>query len=297
MKSVIASLVAVAGMSVAASANIVNTQVSFLASVNGGPFTSDLNILAGQGVKRVEVVARFTYIGPGTALGFASAVFQPTVSGLVASDAAVGYVNGGLGSNVSSPSGVVADAPGQYGRISPYGRTALSSTGQAIFNHIHNGNLGAPAGRTLRIAQRSATAWVGGTGNTTGGQGVNVAQLSNVGRTASDPAFAPGSSVNVFRWGMDIDTGATLDAAFVRTLTVDAPLNGFGNRVTATSAQFPGSAIGDREVYWWGDMNASTGDLRGLAQVAQGFINIVVPSPASLALMGLGGLCVARRRR
>lgn len=296
MKSVIASLVAVAGMSVAASA-AVNTQVSFLVSVDGGPFSNNVEIAAGSGQHNVEVVARFTYVGPGVAQGFASAIFQPTVSNFGASDVALAYVNGGMGSNVSTPSGVVSDSAGQYGRINPYGRTALTSTNQAITNHIHNSSGGSPAGRFLRIAQRSATGWMGGNGNTTGGQGVAVAQLANVGRSFSDPAFAPGTSVNVFRWGMTIDAGSD-SASGARVLTVDAPIEGFGNRVGATSAQFPGSAVGDREVYWWGDMNASTGDLRGTAAVAQSFINIVVvPTPASLALMGLGGLCVARRRR
>ncbi|HYE62498.1 MAG TPA: hypothetical protein VD997_10940 [Phycisphaerales bacterium] len=173
----------------------------------------------------------------------------------------------------------------QYGRIGPFGRTALTVTSQAIFNHIHDGTNGAPAGRTLRIAQRSATSWVGAMGNTTGGQGIPVAQLANVGRTASDPAFNPSTSVNVFRWAMDLDTSVSL--GWARRLEIDAPLSGFGNRNIAT---------GDREVYWWGDLNASTGDLRGTAMVTQGFISFV-PTPASLALIGAGGMLACRRRR
>jgi hypothetical protein len=293
MKSVIASLVAVAGMSAAASA-IVNTQVDFLVSVDGGPFSSSVNITRGTGTHTVEVVARMTYVGPGQALGFASAVFQPTVSGWGTTDVALGYVNGGAGNNTTTPVGAVPDVSGQYGRISPFARTALSTV-NAIFNHIHNSSAGSPAGRWLRIAQKTATSWIGGAGNTTGGQGVAVAQLANVGRGPAEPAFNPGLSVNVFRWGMTIDSGADSPAS-ERILTINAPLDGFGNRVTTASTQFPNSAVGDREVYWWGDMNANTGDLRGTAVVGQGFINIV-PTPASLALLGLGGLCVSRRRR
>jgi hypothetical protein len=284
MKSVIASLVAVAGLSVAAVADI-NTRVDMLVSSDGLNFGSSVDLLPDTGMRTVEVLVRMTYIGTRTDVaGFASAVFQPTVSNFGGTDVALGFVNGGAGSNTSSPLGVVADAPGQYGRISPFGRTAMS-TSTAITNHLHSaGSGGAPAGSWLRIAQRQVTSWIGGTGNTTGGSGVNVAQLANVGRTAADPAFNPELSVSVFRFGMQIntDTGE-------RTLLVDAPLAGFGNRATAT---------GDREIYWWSQagLNGSSGDVRGTALVNGGTINIV-PAPASLALLGLGGLCVARRRR
>lgn len=281
MKSVIVSLVAVAGLSVAASAEV-NTNVSFTFLADGVA-TSAPVFTEGTGSHTVEVIVQMSYVGTGNALGFASAVFQPTVSNFLGSDAALGYVNNGLGSNVSVPSGVVSNDSGSYGRISPYGRTALSSTNQALFNHTNS--VGAPAGSWLRVAQRSATAWVGGTNNTTGGQGVPVAQLANVGRTASDPAFNPSiTNVAVFRFGMTINT----DVGGVRDLVVSAPLDGFGNR----------NAAGEREVYWWGDLNASTGDLRGTASVTNGLISIIpVPTPATMALLGLGGLCVARRRR
>jgi hypothetical protein len=285
MKSVIASLVAVAGLSVAALAEV-NTRMEMLVSVDGGPLSSSVDILAGSGIHNVEVVVSMSYIGSGAPVGLASVVFQPTVSnfgGSSGADAALAYANGGAGSNVSAPSGVVSDSPGQYGRISPWGRTALS-TATAITNHLHTGGSnGAPAGNWLRIAQRQVTGWIGGTGNTTGGSGVNIAQLADVGRTASDPAFNPSlSNVHVFRFGMTInaDSGE-------RVLTVDAPLAGFGNFTSTT---------GERQVYWFANMNESSGSVRGTASVAQGFINIV-PTPATMALLGLGGLCVARRRR
>ncbi len=278
MKSVILSLVAVAGLSVAANADV-NTQFNILVSADGGPFLPAAALQAGTGLHNVEVVVQATYIGTGQALGFASAVFQPTVSNFGATDVALGYVNGGAGSNTSTPPGVVADAPGQYGRIVPFGRTALSTT--TALTNFNNTDSGI---NYLRIAQRTATSFIGGTGNTTGGQGVPVAQLANVGRTASDPAFNPAVvGVSLFRFGMTIDTNTGS-----RVLTIDLPLNAFGNRNTTT---------GDREVYWWGDLNANTGDLRGTAAVAQGAISVIVPTPGSLALLGLGGLCVARRRR
>jgi hypothetical protein len=287
MKSVIASLVAVAGLSVAALAEV-NTRMEMLVSVDGGPLSSSVDILAGSGNHNVEVVVSMSYIGSGAPVGLASVVFQPTVSnfgGSSGADVALAYANGGAGSNVSAPSGVVSDSPGQYGRISPWGRTALS-TATAITNHLHTGGSGgAPAGNWLRIAQRQVTGWIGGTGNTTGGSGVNIAQLADVGRTASDPAFNPSlSNVHVFRFGMTVNANSG-----ERVLTVDAPLAGFGNFTSTT---------GERQVYWFANMNESSGSVRGTATVAQGFINIIpVPTPATMALLGLGGLCVARRRR
>jgi uncharacterized protein (TIGR03382 family) len=289
MKSVIASLVAVAGLSVAAVAEV-NTRMDMLVSVDGGAFGSSVEITEGTGLHNVEVLVSVSYIGTAAPLGLASLVFQPTVSnfgGSSGADVALAYANGGAGSNVSVPSGVVSDSPGQYGRISPWGRTSLTSS-TAIFNHLHTGgSAGAPAGNWLRVAQRQITSWIGGTGNTTGGSGVNIAQLADVGRTASDPAFnAALSNVHVFRFGMTIDSGSADGVG--RTLTVDAPLDGFGNRNTA----------GERQVYWFGSMTESSGTIRGTALVNAGSINIIpIPTPATMALLGLGGLCVARRRR
>lgn len=286
MKSVIVSLVAVAGLSVAAAAEV-TTRMDMLVSTDGVNFSNSVDLAEGSGLQTVEVLVRMTYIGTRTDVaGFASAVFQPTVSNWRASDVALAFANGGAGSNTSVPSGVVADAPGQYGRISPWGRTAMSTT-TAITNHIHLASGGVnqpPSGTFLRIAQKQVTSWIGGTGNTTGGSGVNVAQLANVGRTAADPAFNGELSVSVFRFGIQVDTLGE------RTLLVDAPLAGFGNRDSTT---------GERQVYWWSQagLNGTSGDVRGTAEVFGSAINVVIPAPASLALLGLGGLCVARRRR
>jgi uncharacterized protein (TIGR03382 family) len=283
MKSVIASLVAVAGMSVAANA-VVNTSVVFQTSSDGTNWfggTHDYN--AGTQVMSRALV---TYTGTGTPFGLASFVFQPTVSNAIAADTMSAFINGGVGSNTSSPSGVISGGQltdtTSFGRVSPWGRSATASS-SAIrgFFHTNPNNDGI---NYLRIAQTQVTSWIGGTGNTTGGSGVNIAQLSNVGRTTSDPAFNPSlSSVYVFKFGFTADaTGGD------RNMVIDAPLAGFGNRNTTT---------GDREVYWWGDMNEASGSIRGTAAVTTATAHILVPTPASLALLGLGGLAVGRRRR
>jgi uncharacterized protein (TIGR03382 family) len=273
MKSVIASLVAVAGIAVAANADI-NTRVDMLVSSDGTNFSPEITVAPGA---TVQVLVSVSYTGTAAPLGLASMVFQPTVSNFSAT--ALGFVNGGAGSNTSSPSGVISDSSGNYGRISPWGRTAMT-TATAI-TAFDNTSVGQPAGNWLRIAQRQVTSWIGGAGNTTGGSGVNIAQLANVGRTASDPAFNPSTqNVHVFRFGFTVDAGALDD------MIVDAPAAGFGNRDSTT---------GERQVYWWADLTESSGSIRGGADVHTATVHI--PSPASLALLGLGGLAIGRRRR
>ncbi len=281
MKKMVASLVAVAGMSVAAHA-VDNTSIVWQASLDGSTWTSDTLIVPAGA--QVEVRALVSYTGTAAPVGLASFVFQPTVSNWGAGDALLPFVNGGQGGNTSSPLGVVpADGPG-YGRVVPWGRSALSAT-SFLRGHTHTaGSGGAPAGSWLRIAQNQVTSWIGGTGNTTGGSGVPISQLSEVGRTTADPAFnSQLQNIVVFRMGLDLADGNT----DLRNLVVDSPIAGFGNRNSTT---------GDREVYWFASTTEATGSIRGTAVVDSVTISIV-PAPASLALLGLGGLAAARRRR
>ncbi len=263
-------LAAAAGCPSVASAEV-NTRVSILMSLNGSPYTPTAMFPGGTGYCHVDVRITMEYIGTAPALGLASAVFQPVVSGYRPLDFPEPFVNGGTGSNTSIPPGVVPDAPGQFGRISPFGRTALG-TAQALTNFQHD--------NYLRIAQRTATAFIGGPGNTTGGQGVPIAQLSNVGRTSSDPAFNPSLTVNVFRFGFNFDT------FIARELTIDIPADGFGNRDAAT---------GERQVYWFADMLEVTGSLRGTALVIPA--RIIMPAPGVTMLFGFGAISLRRRSR
>jgi len=282
MKSVIASLVAVAGMSAAANA-IVNTSITWQVSTDNTNWSFDVDV-PNNANTLVYVRGRVSYAGTAAPLGLASLIFQPTVSNWDNTDALSAFVNGGQGSNTSSPTGVVTNQTDvtQFGRVSPWGRSSLGSTN--FVRGFANTSVGQPAGGWLRIAQAQVTAWIGGTGNTTGGSGVPIAQLANVGRTASDPAF--NSSINnivVFKMGLTIN-----GAVASRTqLDVDSPTAGFGNL---------DSASGERQVYWWADMNELTGSIRGAATVVPGHIHIT-PTPGALALLGLGGIAAGRRRR
>lgn len=280
----------------APAAAAVNTRLDILVSADGGPFASTAGIWSG-GTHHIEVVYRLSYIGNGTPLGLASAVFQPVIpseSGFPRStrSVAVSPFTTSFGSNTSTPPGVVSNAPGQYGRISPFGSTNLNAS-QAIkaFTHV-GGSGGAPIGTWIRIAQAQVTSWIGGTGNTAGSGGVRVTQFNDVGRSASEPAFNPGLSVDVFRFGMDVTP--TQPDAF-DPVVLDAPLDGIGNRVTSVNPSFPNSAVGDREVYWWGAMDEAAASVRGTCEVHQGFI-VAIPSPPTLVpLMLACGL--GRRRR
>lgn len=281
MKKVIGTLVAVAGMASAANAQV-NTRIDWQVSLNNVNWSTNVNALPGQ---LVYVRALASYTGTAAPLGLASLVFQPTVSNYDLAgtmDVLSPFVNGGQGGNTSTPVGVVTNTadPAQFGRISPFGRSALSSTA-FLKGHTHSaGSGGAPAGDWLRIAQAQVTSWIGGAGNTTGGSGVGIAQLSDVGRQPVDPPFnGTIQNVQIFKFGITL--GDRPD-----TRTIDSPTAGFGN-FNSTNQQ--------REVYWWATMAESTGSIRGTAQVNTA--TITIPTPASLALLGMGGLAITRRRR
>jgi len=283
MKKVIASLVAVAGLSAAASAQV-NTTIQWQASTNpSSGFTNNLTVSPGTTVYARALV---TYTGSSPVQALASFVFQPTISNWEATDTLLPFINGGVGSNTSTPPGVISGAQitdtTSFGRLSPWGRSATSST-SFLRGFVHVNPDG--SGQTyLRIAQAQVTSWIGGTGNTSGGSGVPISQLSNVGRVGTDPALnTQTTNIYVFKMGFTL-TNDTV----VRNLVIDSPLAGFGN-FNSTNQQ--------REVYWYGDVNSeATGQTRGTATVNTATIH-VIPTPASLALLGLGGLAVGRRRR
>jgi hypothetical protein len=275
MKCITASIIAVAGLTAAANAT---TTVNIL--VNGG---NQAIVSANSGIQSVEVLVTVSTTST-SALGLGSMIFQPIVSRWAATDSLAPFTSA-FGSNTSTPSGAVPDAPGSYGRISPFAAVNLT-TSQRLFGHVHtSGSNGGPPGTFLRIAKAQVTNWIGEEGNTSGDSGVNIGQRSNVGRVSYDPAFlAYTTDVHVFRFALLLDT----DLGVGRHIIVDAPLAGFGNLNTTT---------GNREVYWYADLNEVTGSVREVPTVVSGLIRIGIPTPASLALMSLGGIAIARRRR
>ncbi len=316
MKIVIASLIAVAGMSVAANGQL----MKMLVSTNGTTFGSSVNATPGQ---TVQVLVTVSYTGTAsTVAGFASANFQPTVSNWHAGDTLLPLRQGGNtlpadGSGMIQPqfysgstTGVgtpvtAAYVAGTYGRVAPMGRTFLDGA-NALQGFVHNNPDG--TGNTyLRIAQAVAPMWIGEAGNTSGGSGVNVAQLYVVGRTEADPAFwgnrevdwadpddhtagfvagnriaandVRRTNVEVFRFAF------TLGASDTGDMIVDAPLGG---------QQDTGGGL--RGVGYFNNVANTNAGLYAQVVVQTGTVHIV-PTPASLALLGLGGLVVGRRRR
>jgi hypothetical protein len=283
MKKVIASLVAVAGLSAVVNAQV-DTRIDMQVSTDGNTWSSSVSVAPGTTVLSRALV---TFTGTDAPVGLASLVFQPTVSHVLATDSIAAFINGGMGSNTSSPLGVLTGGQltdtTSFGRISPWGRSATSST-SAITGFFHT-NPNGDGINYLRIAQHQVTSWFGGTGNTSGGSGVPIAQLSTVGRTTSDPAFNTSlSNVYVFKFGVTVGAGH----AATDVLTIDAPAAGFGNYNSANQ---------NREIYWFATTSEATGSIRGTAQVNDATIHMIVPTPASLALLGMGGLVVGRRRR
>jgi uncharacterized protein (TIGR03382 family) len=352
MKSVIASLLAVAGMSVAANGQVVMRML--VSSDGGATWSSNVNVnpLVNN---HVDVLVTASYTGTSTAItGFGSANFQPIVSNWDNTGAGtsidrlspIGQGGNTLGSminaqssstGVGSPNPYLSPTPGgaggpavpaapysagSYGRALPFGRTFLDGA-NAITSFVHVNPPSDQTGRTyaagtyLRIAQANAPDWFNAATNNSGGSGVNVAQLFSVGRTTSDPnfwgnvdfAYDPGDpdngipasytaannghndrrqNVQLFRFGIDLS-----DDTAARVLSVDAPLAGqqlstgttryIGLYTTNAGQTSPASQI----AFGTGATQSS---------IIGGTITIV-PTPASLALLGLGGLVVGRRRR
>lgn len=313
MKKTIGSIVAVAGLAAAATAQPsteLRYEVRIFNAGNNTGWGSTVNALPGD---TVEVRAVVSLIDGGTiGGGLKQIVFQPVLSGglnwnIGQAGAPAGgdtliYQNvtaatstnnqgngvGPLGGTRSTPVGIVPDAPGAYGRLSPWGANA-TTTSTFLRGHLGTGT----AAGLIRIAQNTITNWIGvgatsGTtanNNVNGGGGVSVAQISAPSRIASDPAYEAGqTNLVVFKFGIVLSADTNL-----RTITIDTPANGFGRTLSGTSYV--------NNTQWFNSPNSGDTDLTRTGAVAvRGLINIV-PAPGALALLGLGGLVAARRRR
>jgi hypothetical protein len=208
MKKMIGSMIAVAGLAAAAHAQPLATQLKYeVRAFNAGNdlgWASSMDALPGS---RVEVRALVSYTGTGTVGGLGQIVFQPIVSAWGAGDVLMtndltgqtGPVGGigPVGGTRSTPIGTVDNLPGVYGRITPWGANA-TTTSTFLRGHVGTGT----AAGMLRIAQNHITNWIGvgatsgstSNNNVNGGGGVSIAQIANPARLPSDPAFDNRSS-------------------------------------------------------------------------------------------------------
>jgi MYXO-CTERM domain-containing protein len=278
VKNIIASIVAAAGIASMATAQ--TTQMDVQTSLDGVNWEGGARtVTPGTTVQfryRVSFVA-----GGSTAVptGFASLTFQPTVSNW-GTDTLSAFATSGNNTN----GGAVTEASGQFGRIIPFASTG-ATTSDPYRGHVQS----VSGTQYLRIARTTITNWVGqgltsGTSaanNFNGAGGLACVQkaFSLVG--SADPAFNPAiTNVVIAKFSLTLSNDTT-----ARTLVISAPTEGMSRNATT----------GAREASWFSSNTDNFGSIKGAVSVAEA--SLVVPAPGALALMGMGGLLVARRRR
>jgi len=299
MKKVIVSIVSVAGLAAAVQAQPVATQLKYEARVfnaaNDTGWAQNLDVAPGT---RVEIRALVSYTGTGTVGGLGQMAFQPVVSNWTGADTLMtndltgqtGPVGGigPVGGTRSTPIGIVDNLPGVYGRITPWGANA-TTTSTFLRGHIGTGT----AAGLLRIAQAHITNWIGAgatsgataNNNVNGGGGVSIAQIANPSRLTSDPAFNNSTSnLIVFKFSFTV-SGAAVD----RVIGIDTPANGFNQTLSGTT-YIP-------NIRWFASETEATPSVQTAASTLPGSVHVVVPAPGAMALLGLGGLVATRRRR
>jgi len=293
MKKLIGSIVAVAGLAAAASAQpstLLKYEVRVFDAGNDTGWGSSVNALPGD---RIEVRALVSLVEGGSiGGGLKQVVFQPVVAGWTGGESLItsGPNNqiGPIGGSRSTPIGTVANAPGAYGRLTPWGANA-TTTSTFLRGHVGTGT----AAGLLRISQAHITNWIGSgatsgataNNNFNGGGGVSVAQISAPSRLGTDPAYEAGQT-NLITFKFSFVLSAATD---LRQLSVDTPQAAIGRTLSGTAYI--------NNVQWFNSAQSGDADFsRTGASTMAGFVN-VVPTPASVALMGLGALVAGRRRR
>ncbi len=304
MKNVIVSMLAVAGLAGIASAQTTTEQ-------GGGRLTfqvynpvtnawgSSIDAAPGQ---RVELRVVASYTGTRTDLfAMGEALYQPTLSnadntGTGAQQDQIGaWRNGGNGGNsiagsmLSVAEGNQGTALADYGRVL-FGGTATAATGSntmTSFRHT-GGSDGAPAGSWIRMAGNFVTQWPAALPAAPAAADTNRILR---GISAQQQSFALNSTFHVAGLSNVIFRQAIIlsDDPAARTVQFSSFIES-ARRVANTGTD-------DTRFISWQTSNSDSGSHRTLGvQYVPANIN-VVPTPASMALMGLGGLVAARRRR
>jgi len=306
MKNVICGLVAVAGL--AAAANAGTSKLNIEVSKDGINWSNSVSVNQGAGdTGRVLIRYSMSWVPASSdtavPVAFTSLTFQPVIcnprfgTDVVATFASQGNNTNGGAVDMPAPGADTVDGP--FGRIKPFGSTGPAATNAASSGNryaviTHTNPVASAPGNYYRIARNDITRWMG----TTAGPTTGTAAANNFNGAGGVAAVQKGSGLvgpndPPFRSGIDgvvimilaLDTGTVASGAS-HTILAQAPTDGMG-RNTATGA---------RQASWFSGPADSSGAIKGDVMVMDAEINIV-PAPGALALLGLGGLVIGRRRR
>lgn len=308
MKNVIVSLVALAGIAGAASAQTqlpVGATLRYEVSVGGGAWSSNATINAGE---RVEWRAVVSYTGSNAAVALGRIFYQPVLSNTDNSgpntDSLGAWRNNGVSGqgNTTLAQGLLTNAEGadanslpSYGRVR-FGFTSRSTTAGssgALTGIRHNSDGGSPAGSFIRIAGTNNGTWYPAS-QPNGSVALNNQILWGVvadNNTATSTWFSAGTQgVVIFRQAFIASTDAPVGTDRIVSLNSEA----------ATLQRAGGSSgTDDTRFMTWAAAGegGSTATIRSGVAYEGATITIAVPAPGAVALLGLGGLVAGRRRR
>jgi len=267
MKKVLVSLMVVAGMAVAANAQVSQrSQFEIELSRDGTTWTNNLSINPAVDGGRVFARVHVTYVANGgpAPLFFNGGRSQPTGAGW---DSA----NGDTVLPFNATGRVVAD----FGATPTLGRVFGATTVSAVTAHQY-----AFGGTNyLRFAETAATNHPGqgsGTNNVTGGAGINT----------SNNTLSPQlgiSELPLFVWGMNFTRQSG-------SISFSIAQEGF--RTSGATA----NPANTRSATWVTSSSPFT-TVEAPTVETIGATLTLIPAPSAAALLGLGGLVVGRRRR
>lgn len=310
MKNVIVSLVALAGVASAVNAQTqppmeaVGATLKYEVALPGGAWGSSVDILPGQ---RVEWRAVLNFTGTAAAVALGQIFYQPVFSNVdndgagATQDSLGAWRNNGISGqgNTNLSPGLLSVAEGNdsatlasYGRVR-YGFTSRSTTAGssgALGGIRHSGgSAGAPAGNFIRIAGANNPNWYPAS-IPNGTVELNNQILWGVvsdNNAATSTWFTTGTSnLAIFRQAFIASTDDS-----VRTVTLNS------ERATLRRAG-GGAGTDDLRFMTWAlaGEGGATATVRVGVEYIGATINII-PTPGAAALLGLGGLVAARRRR
>jgi hypothetical protein len=274
---------------------------------NGTSWSSTAVVNQGDTNRQVEVRAVLSYTGTRTdLLALGECLYQPTLSNAdntgANTDSFGAWRNGGVSGNAIAGS-MLSEAEGQnggpfasYGRVRFGGIASDPSTSNVLTTFRHGGDAaqnGAPAGSWLRAAGSFVANWPIAYSGTGTADDTNRILRGTSAQQASQAVAGTnwvGGTSNLILWRQAVIVSSDGDA---RTLV----LSSFIESVRRVGG--PTSTDNRRWVGWQtGAADGGTGATghRTLLTFERAQI-FVVPSPASVALLGLGGLVATRRRR